>query len=75
MRLGFVIGVLLIVLGFVVLAYQGYLYFTQDRVLDLDSLKIDMAQLRTIVLHPVFGVVALALGVLLVLGSGRRAAP
>jgi hypothetical protein len=72
MRLTFLIGLLLVVLGVVALGYQSITFFTHERVVDAGPLQIDVAKPHTIVFHPVVGVVALVAGVLLML-SGRRA--
>jgi hypothetical protein len=69
-----VIGVILIVLGAVALAYQGITYTTSEKVVDLGPLKVEAQREKTIPLPPVLGGVAVVLGVLLlVLGArGRR---
>ncbi len=66
------LGVLLIVLGIVALAFQGFTFFTQERVVDAGPLKIDVARPHTIILHPIVGIAALAAGAVLVI-AGRPA--
>jgi uncharacterized membrane protein HdeD (DUF308 family) len=72
MRTTAIIGLLLIVLGVVALAFQGFTFFTHERVLDAGPFHVDVAKPHTIILHPVVGVVALVAGVVLLL-VGRRA--
>jgi uncharacterized membrane protein YidH (DUF202 family) len=67
-----VIGVILIVVGIVALAYQGISYTTSEKVVDLGPLKVEAKREKTIPLSPVAGVAALVVGVVLVVVSGRR---
>jgi len=65
------VGIVLIVLGLVALAYQGITYTTQEKVVDLGPLKVEAERQKTIPLPPVVGVVAVAAGLVLVF-IGRR---
>jgi hypothetical protein len=67
-----IIGVVLIVIGIVALAYQGITYTTSERVAELGPLKVETERQRTIPLPPILGGLALASGVILVLVSARR---
>jgi uncharacterized membrane protein YidH (DUF202 family) len=67
-----VIGVILIVVGIVALAYQGISYTTTEKVVDLGPLKVEAKREKTIPLPTVTGVAALVVGVVLVVVSGRR---
>ena len=67
-----VIGVILIVIGIVALAYQGITYTTREKVVDLGPLKVEAKRERTIPLPPVVGVIALVGGIVLVAVSGRK---
>jgi hypothetical protein len=63
------IGVILIILGVISLAYQGITYTTHKKVLDIGPLQATEEQQKTIPLPPVLGGIALIGGVvLLVLG-------
>lgn len=73
MRTAAIIGVLLIILGVVALGFQGFTFFTHERVLDAGPFHVDVQKPHTIILHPIVGIVALAAGVLLLL-TGRRTA-
>jgi uncharacterized membrane protein HdeD (DUF308 family) len=66
-----VIGVVLIILGIVALAYQGITYTSRENVVDLGPLKVEAKREKTIPLPPVVGVAALVGGIVLVLVSRR----
>ena len=68
-----IVGIVLIVIGVVALAYQGITYTTKEKVVDLGPLKVEATKEKTIPLPPVLGVVAVAAGVvLLVVGARSR---
>ena len=67
-----IVGVILIILGVVALAYQGITYTTKDKVVDLGPLKVEAKHEKTIPLPPILGVVALVGGVVLVAISARK---
>jgi hypothetical protein len=66
------IGVVLIILGIIALAYQGITYTTREKVIDLGPLKASVEKQKTIPLPPVLGGLAVAAGVLLVWVGSRR---
>jgi uncharacterized membrane protein HdeD (DUF308 family) len=72
MRPATVIGVILIVIGIVALAYQGITYSTKEKVVDLGPLKVEANREKTIPLPPVVGVIALVGGIVLVAVSARK---
>ena len=72
MKIATVIGVILVVIGIVALAYQGITYTTKERVVDLGPLKVETEREKTIPLPPVVGVAALVGGIVLLVISGRR---
>ena len=68
-----IVGIVLIVLGVIALAYQGITYTTSEKVVDLGPLKVEAQREKTIPLPPILGGVAVAAGVvLLIVGSRRR---
>jgi len=67
-----ILGVVLIVLGVVALAWQGITYTSKEKVVDIGPLKVEAEREKTIPLPPVLGGVAVAAGVVLVVVGSRR---
>lgn len=71
-----IVGIFLIALGIVSLAYGGFSFTTRDRerVVDLGPLKVDatVQRERSLPLPPILGVCALAGGVALVIAGSRK---
>ncbi len=66
-----ILGIILIALGAVALAYQGITYTTSEKVVDLGPLKVEAKKEKTIPLPPVLGGVALVVGLVLLIASSR----
>jgi uncharacterized membrane protein HdeD (DUF308 family) len=66
------VGVALIILGVLALAYQGITYTTREKVIDLGPLKASVDKEKSIPLPPIVGAVALAGGVVLVIVGVRK---
>ena len=74
MRPLMIIGVLLIVFGIAALMFQGFTYYTTERVVDAGPFTVDVQKPHTIVLHPIVGIAAVVGGiVMLVAGRPARA--
>jgi uncharacterized membrane protein HdeD (DUF308 family) len=67
-----VVGIVLIVLGVLALAYQGITYTTREKIVDLGPLKASVDKQKTIPLPPILGAVALAAGVVLLVVGNKR---
>ena len=67
------VGILLIVLGVIALAYQGITYTTHKKVLDIGPIQATKEEHNTIPLPPVLGGIALIGGVALVVAGNRHA--
>jgi uncharacterized membrane protein len=67
-----IIGILLIVLGLVALAYQGITYTKSEKVLEVGPITATKETKKTIPLPPVLGGVALLGGVVLLVASSKR---
>lgn len=65
------IGIILIVLGVIALAYQGITYTTTEKVVDLGPLEVQAEEQRTLPLPPILGGLALVGGVVLVAAGAR----
>jgi hypothetical protein len=66
-----ILGIALVVVGIVALAYQGLTYTTRKKVLDIGPIQATKEEHHTIPLPPILGVLALAGGIVVVV-SGRR---
>jgi hypothetical protein len=67
------LGVALIVIGVLALAYQGITYTTSEKIIDVGPLKASVDKKKTIPLPPILGAVALAAGVILLVVANKRA--
>lgn len=67
------IGIVLIILGAVALAYQGIPYTTREKVIDLGPIQASADTQKTIPLPPLLGGLALAGGVVLVIVGRKKA--
>jgi uncharacterized membrane protein HdeD (DUF308 family) len=74
MRTALIIGVVLIILGGLALAYQGITYTDREKVIDIGPLEATAERKKTIALPPVVGGAMVASGILLVIFGGRRRA-
>lgn len=66
------IGVLLIVLGVVGLAYGGLTWTTREKVIDVGPVEVTQNKTRSLPLPPIAGGVCLIAGVILLVGSNKR---
>ena len=66
------VGVALIILGVLALAYQGITYMTREKVIDLGPLKASVDREKSIPLPPIVGGLAVAGGVVLVIVGARK---
>jgi hypothetical protein len=66
------IGIVLIVVGLAALAFGGISWTKREKVLDIGPLQAETEKRQTIPLPPVFGVLAVAGGIALVVAGGRR---
>jgi|GEM_PF-376176 len=67
----FLVGAILILLGAATLVYGGVTYYTQKDVVNFGGVKIQTEQKKQVPLSPVFGGVAVLVGVVLMV-AGRR---
>ena len=72
MKTNSLIGIILIVIGVIALAYQGITYTTREKVVDLGPIQVSADKTKTIPLPPIVGGIALVGGiVLLVMGNKK----
>lgn len=75
MRPRMVLGILLVVLGVVALAYEGITYTRSRTVVDIGPIEARVEEKRTIPLPPVLGGFALAGGIILLVVGARHTQP
>ena len=66
------IGLVLIVIGVIALAYQGTTYTTREKILDVGPLEATAEKQKTIPLPPIVGGAALAGGLLMVFAGAKK---
>jgi ABC-type dipeptide/oligopeptide/nickel transport system permease component len=68
----FWLGILLIVLGGLALAYQGFNYTKQEKVLDIGPIHATAEEQKHVTIPPLVGGIALAGGIVLVIAGARK---
>jgi len=66
-----ILGIALVVIGLLALAYQGFTYTTQKKVVDIGPIQATKEEHHTILVPPILGAVALVAGIVVVV-SGQR---
>jgi len=66
-----IVGIILIVIGVIALAYGGFSFTSTEKVAEIGPLKVEKEKTRTVPLPPILGAVAVVGGVAL-LFVGRR---
>lgn len=67
-----IVGIALIVVGFVVFAYRGISYTSRETVLDIGPIHATADTQKTIPLSPLLGGLALAGGIVLVVVGAKK---
>jgi uncharacterized membrane protein YidH (DUF202 family) len=65
------IGICLIVVGVLALAFGGFSYTTRERVVDLGPLKVDADKQHRLPIAPIAGVAALVGGIVMVMAGAK----
>ncbi|MEA3187756.1 MAG: hypothetical protein QOD99_1586 [Chthoniobacter sp.] len=66
------IGIILIVLGVIALAYQGFSYRQRETVLDLGPIHATAERERTVPIPPIIGIVAVVGGIVLLVSATKK---
>jgi uncharacterized membrane protein YidH (DUF202 family) len=66
------IGIVLIVIGIIALAYQGITYTTREKVVDIGPIQMTADKTKTIPLPPIVGGIALVCGIVLLVVGGKK---
>jgi uncharacterized membrane protein YidH (DUF202 family) len=69
MKSSSLLGIVLVVIGIIALAYQGITYTTQKKVLDLGPIQATKEEHHTIPLPPIIGVIALVGGIVVLVAG------
>lgn len=67
-----IIAILLIIIGAVMLAYQGFTYTTREKAIDLGPLQVTAEKQHFVYLPPVIGGVLLVGGILMLISSKKN---
>jgi len=66
------VGILLVVLGALALAYQGITYTHREKIIDLGPIHATADEQKTIPLPPILGAIALVGGIVLLVVGGKQ---
>jgi hypothetical protein len=69
MRTSTLLGIALVVIGIISLAYQGITYTTRKKVLDFGPIQATKEEHKTIPLPPILGALAIVGGVVVLVGD------
>lgn len=67
-----IIGIILIAIGIIALAYGGFSYTTREKVIDAGPLQVSADRQKTIPLPPILGGLCLVGGIVLVLAGNKK---
>lgn len=67
-----IVGLILIVIGIVALAYGGFSYTKREKIIDAGPLQVSADRERTVPLPPILGGLCLVGGVVLLLAGNRK---
>jgi hypothetical protein len=73
MKVASLVGILLIVVGIIGLAYGGITYTRKEKVVDIGPIQATAEKHERIPLPPIVGGLALAAGVVLLVAGAKRA--
>jgi uncharacterized membrane protein YidH (DUF202 family) len=72
MRPAVVVGILLIIIGIVGLAYGGFSFTRKEKVLDVGPIEASADKKESLPVPPILGALAIVGGVVLLASSARR---
>jgi uncharacterized membrane protein len=72
MKAATIVGILLVIIGVISLAYQGITYTTHKKAVDIGSVEIYKEEKKTIPLPPILGGLALVGGIALIALGTRK---
>ena len=72
MKSNSLLGIILIVIGIIALAYQGFTYTTREKVVDIGPIQVTADKTKTFPLPPIVGGIALVGGILLLVMGNKK---
>ncbi|MBZ5596341.1 MAG: DUF3185 domain-containing protein [Acidobacteriia bacterium] len=73
MKTSTVFAIVLIAVGIMAFAYQGFTYTTREKVVDLGPVHVTTERTKTIPLPPIVGMIAAVSGVVLLVVGRKKA--
>ena len=67
-----IVGIVLIAIGILALAYGGFTYTTRQKVIDAGPLQVSADREKTVPFPPILGGICLVGGIVLVLAGNRK---
>lgn len=67
-----IVGIILIAIGILALAYGGFSYTTREKVIDAGPLQVSADKQKTVPLPPILGGLCLVGGIVLVLAGNKK---
>jgi hypothetical protein len=67
-----IVGIVLIAIGIIALAYGGFTYTTREKVLDIGPIEATAEKEKTVPFPPILGAICLAGGIVLVIVGNRK---
>jgi uncharacterized membrane protein YidH (DUF202 family) len=68
-----IVGIILIAIGIIALAYGGFSYTKREKVIDAGPLQVSADREKTIPFPPILGGICLVGGIILVLAGNKKA--
>ncbi len=67
-----IVGIILIAIGIIALAYGGFSYTKREKIIDAGPLQVSADKEKTVPLPPILGGLCLVGGIVLLVASGKR---
>lgn len=72
MKTSTLLAIILIVVGIMAFAYQGFTYTTREKVMDIGPVHVTAERTKTLPLPPIVGTIAVVGGLVLLVVAGRK---
>jgi len=67
-----IVGIILIAIGIIALAYGGFSYTKREKIIDAGPLQVSADRQKTVPFPPILGGICLVGGIVLVLAGNRK---